>query len=488
MDAITAKREVMLHDFLSGWFILGSLVSSDTYKRTMWSADENLSRMKAAYHLTFRKSLPETNADNRLIMAGHEWLLRQWFLKPFKRQDIEIAIQWYTQHSAIRAFPVKTFKGLLEGETADAIYLPIDIWGFPGGQTFFAKVPCMSFEGIGGIVSFIEPHMCRYFGPVIQATKGRLMFEAAGERHAEFGYRSDPNDLMSIAKLLSIYIGNDGNRLRTSCDVAEFIFPDLFEAIGTIGHEFMSSLQDFSKGLDQAELEAMDVFVSNLESASLLCDLVDAETVGLENAIRIMKKYPGNDNIGIRVDSGDLAAQCVQYYNRMVNEGIKNRLIVFEDEVTPDKVREVYSFFQEKTGMEPVVLFPGAGGYYYRLFHRDTVSAAFKRSMTEDRPNTKFSNSPGKESVPGRVRVYEQGNRIIVAAAEEKIDGIPLFVKLVENGRIIYSEDMDFPTQARRAGQTWDKYKGFEYSPRIYEWRNKFRVMRDQARQRAGDH
>ena len=81
-------------------------------------------------------------------------------------------------------------------------------------------------------------------------------------------------------------------------------------------------------------------------------------------------------------------------------------MIVFEDEVTPDGVRRVYDLFRRQTGLEPTMLFPGAGGYWWKLVHRDTVSAAFKRTATEDRPNVKFSNSPGKETIPGYVRVY----------------------------------------------------------------------------------
>lgn len=478
---IQTKRKEMIQEFLDSWFLPGGFISSDTYKRTMWSADEDLSALEASYHLTFRKGLPETGANNRLIMAGHEWLLRQYFLRPMKRDDIRLAIDWYSNDSAVKAFPVKTFNYLLDNTDGEDIFLPIDIWGFPGGQTFFAGVPCLSFEGPGGIVSFIEPQMCRYFGSVIHATKGRLMYEAAGERHAEFGYRADPDEMMAIAKLLAIFIGNGGNPVLTSCDVAEFMFPRMFKAIGTIGHEFLSSLQSFSKGLDKAEYEAMDLFVSNLGTASLLSDLVDAESVGMENAIKIMKKYPDNDRIGIRIDSGDLAEQAVQYYKRMKEEGIENRLIVFENEVTPDTVREVYSAFKEKTGTEPEILFPGAGGYYYRLFHRDTLSTAFKRSMTDNRPNTKFSNSPGKESLPGKIRVYEQGSTLVVASDEEDIDGEPLFIKLVENGRIINPEDMDFAPQAERASRTWGKYKGYTLSPLIAEWQSTFKRMRDDA-------
>lgn len=484
MDMIKIKREEMIRDFLSSWFILGGLISSDTYKRTMWSADESLSGTDAAYHLTFRKGLPEKGSGSGLIMAGHEWLLRQYFLRPLKRKDIRLAIEWYTSQSAVKAFPVKIFEELLESADAEDIYLPVDIWGFPGGQSFLSGVPCLSFEGIGGIVSFIEPQMCRYFGPVIHATKGRLMFEAAGKKHAEFGYRADPDEMMSIAKLLAIFVGNGGNPVLTSCDAAEFMFPDIFRSIGTIGHEFLSSFQTFSKDLGQAELEAMDAFVSGNGSASLLSDLVDSESVGMENAIKILKKYPDNDKIGIRIDSGDLAEQCVEYYFRLKNEGIDNRTIVFEDEVTPEKIGEVYSLFKEKTGMEPDILFPGAGGYYYRKFHRDTLSAAFKRSMTGEHPNIKFSNSPGKESIPGRIRVYEQDDLLVIADKSENIDGNPLYVKLVENGRIINKEDMNFPAQAERAERTWRKYKKWIFSPCITEWKQQFKNMKDKETDR----
>jgi hypothetical protein len=53
--------------------------------------------------------------------------------------------------------------------------------------------------------------------------------------------------------------------------------------------------------------------------------------------------------------------------------------VVFQDEVTPEVVRKVYEQFRRATGQEPTMLFPGAGGYWWRLVHRDTVSAAFKR-------------------------------------------------------------------------------------------------------------
>lgn len=122
------------------------------------------------------------------------------------------------------------------------------------------------------------------------------------------------------------------------------------------------------------------------------------------------------------------------------------------------------------------MLFPGAGGYWWRLIHRDTVAAAFKRSATGKHPNVKFSNTPGKESLGGYLRVYGQDDALIVADASESIDGEPLFVKLVEQGRIVYRES--FQDQAARADRTWGRYKRVELSPLIAEYRRRFNAMR----------
>ncbi len=485
-DPFEPKRAAMREEFFDKLFTLGGWIgATDTYKRTMWAAVPEIAVLRAGYSLTFRKPLPEPGAGQQLIMAGHEAMLAQWFRRPLKRSDIELARRWYRERANVRAFPDEAWDAVLASQSGEDIYLPIDVWGFPGGQTFLAGVPCLAFEGPGGVVSYLEPAMCRYFAPVIQATKARLM-KLATPRDAEFGLRSSPVELCNLILLLARYVGG-GGRL-TSNDTAEFLYPDLFQSIGTIGHEMMCAAQSFDKTLSEAEYEMMDRFVTRMGTASLLCDLVDAETVGLENALRVIRAHPETDRVGVRVDSGDIRRQCVLYFKQMRQAGIKPRLIVFEDEVSPEQVRDVYDEFRRFTGEEPTMLFPGAGGYWWRLVHRDTISAAFKRTATADRPNVKFSNSPGKESVPGYVRVYGRGDTMVVADASERIDGEPLFVKLVEQGRVVYRET--FQEQAARADKTWGRYTRFELSPVVGGYMDRFRAMRakevDAARARLG--
>jgi len=483
-DPFAEKRRQMRDELLARHFLLGGwLGGTDTYKRTMWAAVPEIALADAAYSLTMRRGLPEPGAGQQLVMAGHEAMLAQWFLRPLRREDIELSARWFAEHAATRAFPKELWWSLLDATLDDDLYLPIDIWGFPGGQTFLAGVPCLLFEGPGGFLSYLEPAMCRYFAPVLQATKGRLM-KLATPRDAEFGLRSAVNEQANIVLLLARYVGGRGT--LTSNDTAEFLYPDLFKSVGTIGHEMMCAGQSFERTLGDAEYEMMERFVRAFGHASLLCDLVDAETVGLENAMRVMRRFPEKTSVGIRVDSGNIAEQCVLYFQKMKELGIQPRLIVFEDEITPESVRHVYDHFRQATGEEPTMLFPGAGGYWWRLVHRDTVAAAFKRTATEGRPNVKFSNSPGKESLGGRLRVYGRGNALIVADEGETISGEPLFVKLVEQGRIVYRES--FEEQADRADRTWGRYNRWELSPKVREFQQTFQTMRaheiEEARER----
>lgn len=491
-DPFAAKRQQMREELFAKLFLLGGWTgATDTYKRTMWTAVPDIAVEAACYSLTFRKGLPEEGAGKQLIMAGHEAMLSQWFHRLLKRSDIALSQQWYAGHSAIKAYPAELWDAVLSRQTGDDITLPVDVWGFPGGQTFVAGVPCLIFEGMGGLISYLEPAMCRYFAPVIQATKARLMKQAT-PRDAEFGLRSAPVEVCNLILLLARFVGGAGEAAApqlTSNDTAEFMYPELFKSIGTIGHEMMCAAQSFEKSLAAAEYEMMDRFVSKMGTASLLCDLVDAETVGLENALRVIQSHPETDRVGVRVDSGDIAGQCVLYFQRMKQLGIPPRLIVFEDEVTPDAVKKVYDTFRTQTGIEPTMLFPGAGGYWWKLVHRDTVSAAFKRTATADRPNVKFSNSPGKETIPGYIRVYGRGDTMIVADAAESIDGEPLFVKLVEQGRIVYRES--FQEQAARAERTWGRFTRWEASPKVGEYLRRFQAMRAaevaDARKRLGE-
>src|SRR5207253_3685872 len=152
-DPFAARRGELRDEFFARLFLLGGFVgATDTYKRTMWSAVPDLATVRACYTLTMRKGLPEPGADGQLIMAGHEAMLAQWFHRPLRRDDIELARCWFGERSAVKTFPHAVWDVVVAGQ-GDDVYLPIDAWGFAGGQTFLPGVPCLVFEGMGGAIS-----------------------------------------------------------------------------------------------------------------------------------------------------------------------------------------------------------------------------------------------------------------------------------------------------------------------------------------------
>ena len=113
-DPFAAKRAAMRDEFFGKLFALGGWIgATDTYKRTMWAAVPDVATARAAYSLTFRKPLSEPDAGNQLVMAGHEAMLAQWFHRPLKRSDIELARRWYAERSAVRAFPHAAWDAVL---------------------------------------------------------------------------------------------------------------------------------------------------------------------------------------------------------------------------------------------------------------------------------------------------------------------------------------------------------------------------------------
>ena len=134
-DPFAAKRAAMREEFFAKLFLLGGwLGGTDTYKRTMWAAVPDVAVARAGYALTMRKGLSEPGADNQLIMAGHEAMLAQWFHRPLQRADIELAGRWSAEQAHTRAWPDRLWGEVLAAQGGEEIFLPLEVWGFPGGR------------------------------------------------------------------------------------------------------------------------------------------------------------------------------------------------------------------------------------------------------------------------------------------------------------------------------------------------------------------
>ena len=446
-------------------------VTSDTYKRVMSNSSMMFAMNHACYSLAARRSQNTDGADGRFIMAGIEQMLYPWMMTPISDDEIDEAKEHCLKKSAVKAFPTEMWNLVKDNDNR----LPLDVWGLPGGQTFLAKdgkyVPMMSVEGVGGIVSHLEPHLETIYAPITFATNARLMREAAGPLTAEFGLRSDISMNTHIALMLALYVG--GGIVFTSDDQAEMIFPELFKAIGTVGHEFIMAYQREGISLEEAQWEAFRAFVKANDSSSLLPDVIDTIKSGLPMIMKLREEFePQGKIVRPRFDSGNIPEQNVFWKEmcnlaRSENRISKQDTFVDEDGYDPIKSRETKDAYRN-AGYDPNEIIIGAGEGFRRFLSRGGASVVFKRAATfadgKLHPQIKRSNTEGKGSLPGAMRIWERGETLIVAQAEEYIKhAIMISQQLVKNGTVIYNEP--FHEQYQRGNQTWDKYCNIEYSP-----------------------
>lgn len=455
------------------------VAASDTYKRTMSGSSRLFADNFAVYNLAARKPLPEEGANGRFIMAGLEKMLYPWFMFPFTKSEVEKARDFFLQKGVVKKFPEAAWQAVLDNDG----YMPIDIYSLPGGQAFLVKdgkhVPMMSIEGRGALVSHLEPHLEHIFAPLIQATKARLFSEAlGGSKFAEFGLRSDQNENNHVTLMMALMVG--GGFDRTSDDQSVYLFPEYFKDVGTIGHEFPMAYQRKGVSLQGSLEEAYAAFVAENDRSALLPDVIHTMRSGLPAILRLRLKYQGSGKVIIpRFDSGDIDRQNVGWTGMMAEAGMPEEERVVEDGYNPGKARKTRSSYAN-TGGNPDEITVGAGGYFQEGCERDTVSLAYKRSATEHESgleaSIKFSDSKGKMSIPGQVRIYGKDRTLIVAQAGEEIDGEFLMQKVLAQGRITYAEDLC--KQNARADNTWNQYDVIEYSPKTME------IIEERSRER----
>ncbi len=451
------------------------IAASDTYKRTMSGSSEIFSDNFSCYNLAARKSLNEAGINGRLIMAGVEKMLYPWFKDRITQEEFDEAKQFFSKQSSVKKFPEKAWNSVLENDG----YMPLDIWGLPGGQTILVKdgkhVPLLSVEGKGAIVSHLEPHLENIYAPIIQATKARLFNEIVKDNLVEFGLRADQLENNHVTLMHALYVG--GGVRYTSDDQAVLLFPELFKDIGTEGHEFIMAYQKEGRTLEEAQELSNNDFVNANERSALLPDIISTVKSGLPAILRQVMANP-KKLIMPRFDSGDIVNQCITWKKMTLEKRLQRTMMVLEDGMTPSKTYEIFQAYaragynpnnlNSHSKYLPDTMIVGAGGYFAKDNHRDAISLAYKRSATMHdgklESSLKFSDSPGKESIPGRIRVYENGSTLIVAQEGEEVEGIPLYKQLVKNGRIVYNESLD--DQHERAKCTWNKYDAIEYSPK----------------------
>ena len=260
---------------------------SDAYEYFMSDAYlvNNKGNVEGVFDVFFRK-VP--NEGGYAIMAGVDKLIDYVKNLSFGPREIEYFRKNGFSEELLKYLENFKFTG--------------DIYAIPDGTPVFPNEPLITVKAPLVEAQILETAILSIVnGSMEHATAARRIMEAVpkGVKVMEFGARrADGMEAAIDSSLYAIMAGCDGTSNIIAADMVGM------KALGTMAHSFVETFD--------SELEAFIAFVKAYpNNATLLVDTYDTLRSGVPNAIKTFDYMKENGlpltNIGIRIDSGDLA-------------------------------------------------------------------------------------------------------------------------------------------------------------------------------------
>ena len=211
-----------------------------------------------------------------------------------------------------------------------------DIYAIPDGTPVFPNEPLITVKAPLIEAQIVETAILSMInGSMEHATGARRIIESVpkGVKVMEFGARrADGIEAAIDSSLYGIMAGCDGTSNVMAADMLGI------KALGTMAHSFVETFDN--------ELDAFIAFAKSYpNNATLLVDTYDTLRSGIPNAIKTFDYMKENgmsiNNIGIRIDSGDLAYLSKKAREMLDNAGYKNAKICLSNGLTADTIESL---------------------------------------------------------------------------------------------------------------------------------------------------
>lgn len=221
------------------------------------------------------------------------------------------------------------------------------------------------------------------------ATKASRMHQVArGKRLIEFGLRRAQGPggyYASRAAVMGGFVGTSNVRAARDFDIP---------ASGTMAHSFVQLYDD--------ELTAFREFAAaRPEACVLLVDTYDTLKSGVPNAIKVGLEMMENGQqlLGIRLDSGDLAYLARKSREMLDDAGLEEVQIVASNQLDEYVIK---SLLEQGA---PIDVF-GVGTSVAVGKPDAALDGVYKLAFADGKPRIKLSENKSKVSLPGRKQVY----------------------------------------------------------------------------------
>ncbi|MCW4007631.1 MAG: nicotinate phosphoribosyltransferase [Candidatus Bathyarchaeota archaeon] len=418
---------------------------TDFYELTMCASYfDNQKFEPATFDLLIRR-LPETRSY--FLFAGLEQVLL--YLKNLKFTEEHLAYlkkQGFNQQflDYLRDF---RFTG--------------DVWAVPEGTVAFPCEPLIRVTAPIIEAQLVETFLLNTVNlqTTIATKASRVVQAAKGKAVIEFGLRREHGIDAGMKVARCSYIAGCRGTSNVLAGLAYGI-----PVFGTMAHSFVMSYE--------REIEAFRAFVKTFpDKSTLLIDTYD-EIAGAEKAVAVAKELEakGCRLGGVRLDSGDLAELSKKVRKILDENGLQYVKIFASGDLDEFRIEELLNKGAKIDAF-------GVGTKMGTSADRPYVDVIYKLCETMNKKGT-FSPimklSEGKATLPGRKQVYrfkdENGNfaKDVIALADEKMEGEPLLVKVMEKGEIVYdlpSLERIRETAAENLARLPEKYKKLTNAP-----------------------
>ena len=379
---------------------------TDLYELTMaygyWKS--GLAEREAVFHLSFRTA---PFSGQYAVAAGLASAID--YLKKLQIGDGDLAY--------LAKLPGEDGKPLFD--RAFLVHLrrmrfTLDVDAVPEGTVVFANEPLLRVKGPLLQAQLVETALLNMinFQTLIATKSSRICQAAQGEPVLEFGLRRAQGIDGAISATRAAYIGGCAATSNVLAGKA-FNIP----VKGTHAHSWVMSFD--------SELEAFDAYAKAMPNNVIF--LVDTyETLeGVRNAIEIGKQMRerGQQMLGIRLDSGDLAYLSIEARKMLDEAGFTDAKILATNDLDEYLIADL-----KQQGAKINVW--GVGTRLVTAYDQPALGGIYKLSAIRGdsgwQHKVKISEQSAKVSIPGilQVRRFKEGDLFVADAIYDTLTGI----------------------------------------------------------------
>jgi nicotinate phosphoribosyltransferase len=296
----------------------------------------------------------------------------------------------------------------------------------PEGTVVFAGEPLLEVVAPLPEAQLIETYLLNQvtFQTVIASKAVRSVLAATGRAVVDFAQRRTHGSDAGVKAARACYLAGFAS---TSSVLAGQRYG--IPVTGTMGHSYIQA--------HDSEPEAFRAFVRQYPSTVLLVDTYDTLN-GVRDVIRIAQELGDDFKVGaVRLDSGDLDALAREARSLLDAAGLQRIGIVASGGLEEQAIADFVA------SGAPISVF-AVGTQVGISADQPALDSVYKLVEYAGRGRAKFSTA--KATWPGRKQVFRQhrdgrAERDVLGLAGERLDGTPLLVEVMRDGRRIVPED-----------------------------------------------